>query len=75
MGKTIEIKTTNPWSGETVYRDITDITQDQMDAYMSCMDDATKYDLEGAGETPAETLSCFVDLVGPEEAGRVIIGA
>jgi len=64
----------NPFSGATVERDISDITQEQVDAYAQLLDDETLYALEGA-ETPAAWLAAYVDRVGPVEAGRVILGS
>jgi hypothetical protein len=64
----------NPFSGATVERDITEITQAQVDAYAQLLDDETLYAIEGA-DTPVEWLEAYVAKVGPTEAGRVILGS
>lgn len=65
----------NPWTGAYGERDISDITQEQIDAYALLLDDDTLSALEGAGDTPAAWLAAYVDRVGPVEAGRVILGS
>ena len=61
----------NPFSGATVERDTSDISAQ---AVAALLDDATLAALEGA-ETDAEWIAAYVDRVGMEEAGRVILGS
>ncbi|MBI2306114.1 MAG: hypothetical protein HYU78_02315 [Rhodocyclales bacterium] len=65
----------NPFSKAIGERDITGLTQAELDAYLNVIDDETLYALEGAGETPEEWLAAYVDHVGPEQAGIVILGS
>lgn len=65
----------NPFSGTIVERDITGLTQRALDAYANIIDDATLHALEHAAETPEEWLAAYVDHVGPEQAGIVILGS
>lgn len=65
----------NPWTNALVERDISGMTQGQLDAYLQLIDDETLYALEGVGETPAEWFYAYVAKVGPEEAGRVLLGS
>lgn len=71
------IRITNPWSNVTVDHDITDLTQSKLDAYAALMDDELREELhsEFAPCSPAEFLAAWVDRVGPDEAGRVILGS
>lgn len=65
----------NPFSKAFVERDITGLTQAKLDAYINMIDDDTLTALEGAGETPEEWLAAYVDHVGAEQAGIVILGS
>ena len=67
----------NPFSGVTVERDITGLTQGQLDAYAALMDDDSREATHHAVApcTPAEFLAAWVARVGPVEAGRVILGS
>jgi len=65
----------NPFSQAIVERDITGLEQSALDAYINLIDDETLYALEGTGETPEEWLAAYVDHVGPEQAGIVILGS
>ena len=72
---TIEIDLVNPWTGETVSRDITSITDAQIRGYP--LDDATVELVHNAAgwETPGEWLAAYVSLRGAVQAGREIIGS
>jgi hypothetical protein len=67
----------NPFSGATVERDITDLTQQQLDAYVAVMDDEVCNELanEIAPCSPEEFLAAYAQRVGPKEAGIVILGS
>lgn len=65
----------NPHSKARVERDICGLTQAELDAYINVIDDETLAALEGAGETPEEWLAAYVDHVGAEQAGIVILGS
>lgn len=69
------IEIINPFSGAHVERDITNLTQSDLDAYVQLIDASELYELEGVGDTPAAWLAAWVSLVGPEKAGVVIIGS
>ena len=71
----MNVTLTNPFSGATIVRDISGLTQAQLDAYAMLIDDETLYALEGAGETPAEWLAAYVEHVGADQAGIVILGS
>ncbi|MEY4908202.1 MAG: hypothetical protein RL260_1920 [Pseudomonadota bacterium] len=61
----------NPFSSATVERNTADI---DAQAVAALLDDATLAALEGA-DTDAEWLVSYVEYVGAEEAGRVILGS
>lgn len=67
----------NPWSRATVYKDISALTQAELDAYARHMDDDLREALTGelAPCSPPQFLAAWVERVGPEEAGRVILGS
>jgi hypothetical protein len=69
------IEIANPWTNAYVEHDITDLTQQQLDAYP--LDEELCNELAGemAPCSPAEFLRAYVDRVGGVEAGRVIIGS
>lgn len=71
----IIITLVNPWSGVTVERDITDLTQDQLDAYPLDEDACESLHRRLAPCAPATFLAAYVEEVGPEAAGRVILGS
>ena len=73
----ITISVTNPFSGAYVTRDITHLSQDALDAYAQLMDDELREALHSrlAPCSPAEFLAAWVDEVGPDEAGRVVLGS
>ena len=73
VGQVQYIEMENPWSGATVWRAAGEFTQAEVDAIAQTLDDETLYKLEGA-DSPAAWIVAFVDLVGPKEAGRAIIG-
>jgi len=65
-----------PWSGATVTRDVTGLSQDTLDGWMNVEDRDTLERVTDAvpDATPGEWLAEYVRQVGPEHAGRVIIG-
>ena len=67
----------NPFTGQIVDHDITDLTEAQLDAYAEIMDTEIREDLAAklAPCTPAEFLAAYVERVGAEEAGSVILGS
>ncbi len=65
----------NPWSKALVKRDITDLTQEQLDAYPLDEDICNELHAQIAPCSPADFLAAYVDRVGPEAAGIVIIGS
>jgi hypothetical protein len=71
----IVIELVNPWTGALVEMDITEITQVQLDAYPLDEDICNELANKMAPCSPAEFLQAYVDRVGPEEAGIVIIGS
>ena len=79
MKDIITISITNPWSKALVERDISDLTQAQLDGYAQAMGDDSREEINARGDlldaSPAQWLAAWVELVGPEEAGRVIIGS
>lgn len=71
------ITITNPWTGAVVEHDISDLTKRQLDAYAELMADDIREQLhsELAPCTPAEFLAAYVDRVGPEAVGSIILGS
>ena len=71
------ITLTNPWTGRIVERDITGLTQDQLDAYAQVMDDDICNALarEMAPCTPEDYLAAYCERVGPDAAGIVVLGS
>ena len=65
----------NPWSGATVERDITTLSQAQLDAYPLDEDVCNELAAAMAPCTPPEFLAAYVERVGPEAAGVSIIGS
>lgn len=65
----------NPWSLAVVERDISDLTQQQLHAYPLDEDICNELSFEMAPCSPAEFLAAYVDRVGAEAAGAVIIGS
>lgn len=61
----------NPFSGAAVERNTCDIS---VQAVACLLDDATLAALDGA-DTDAEWLASYVEYVGAEDAGRVILGS
>ena len=71
------ITVTNPWTGHTFEKDVTDLTQQDLDAYAAVMSDDSR---EAANDkfsdgTPGEWLAIWAEMVGSEEAGRIILGS
>lgn len=66
----------NPYSGATVDHDITDLTEDRLTALAEFMDEESREATHEAMApcTPAAFLANWVERVGPEAAGRVILG-
>jgi len=72
------ITVTNPWSGSTFEKDVTDLTQKELDAYATVMDDESREaanDKFEDGMTPGQWLAIWAEMVGSEEAGRVVLGS
>ena len=68
----------NPWTHAIVERDITGLTQSQLDAYAQIIDDESRESINNGpawDASPAGWLSAWVDHVGPDEAGRIILGS
>ncbi len=65
----------NPWSGAQVERDITDLRQEQLDAYPLDEEVCAELAAQIAPCTPAEVLAAYVEQVGAEAAGVAIIGS
>ena len=70
-----DITITNPFSGATVERDISGLSEDQLAAYP--LDEAicNALSLKMAPCTPAEFLAAYVAQVGADDAGIVILGS
>lgn len=72
--KRIVVTLANPWTGALIERDVTELTQAQLEAYP--LDDAVCAELQTMAPcSPAQYLAAYVDHVGAAEAGRVIIGS
>ncbi len=69
----------NPVSGDRIQKDITGLTQELLDAYMATADNDSVEAISDrqwpADATPANWLAAWCALVGPETAGRVILGS
>ena len=76
MSKTY-VTITNPWTGALVGRDISDLSTHQLDSWVALMDDDVCEQIanEMAPCTPAEFVAAYVDRVGPDAAGRIILGS
>lgn len=75
--ETIVVELVNPFSGTRVQHDITALTSEQMDAYAELMPDEIREEIHSqvAPCEPSEFLAAYVDRVGAEEAGRLILGS
>ncbi|TCP06549.1 hypothetical protein [Caldimonas thermodepolymerans] len=73
----VVITVTNPATGQLVEVDITTLTDEELDAYALLMDDDIREDLHSAREweSPAKFLAAYVSRVGPDDAGRIILGS
>lgn len=72
------ITVTNPWTKQVLQRDITGLTQQQLDAYAQVMTDESREainDEVGDDCTPESWLAAWAARVGADEAGRIIIGS
>lgn len=77
MRATYQITVKNPFSGVHVTIDTTDLTQDDLDGYAMSMDDGDREHIHSIADTnwtPGHWLAAYVDYVGPERAGVVILG-
>lgn len=77
MSRRTTVILTNPFSGSIGERDFADLTQAQLDAYAVLMDDSQREAIHSAFApcSPGEFLAAWAEAVGPEEAGRVILGS
>lgn len=67
------VEAVNPYSGARVELDVADWTQGKLDGFAAVMSDES---WEAAdGDSPAEWLKSWAEIVGPEEAGRVLLGS
>lgn len=73
MGKTI-VTVTNPWTGALVERDVTDLSERQLAQVAAVINDEGCEQIDSV-YTPAEFLAAYVALVGPDEAGRILLGS
>lgn len=64
----------NPWSGVCVRRDVTNITDDEIQGYALDADVCEQVRVP-ADATPGEWLAAYVAIVGAETAGAQIIGS
>lgn len=69
------ITITNPFSGAVIEQDISDLTQEQLEAFPLEERICNELHAEIAPCTPGEFLAAYADRVGPEEAGRLILGS
>lgn len=66
----------HPVTGGWVTRDISELTEHELDAYALLMDAELREVLHGEGHaSPPEFLAAWARRVGPEAAGRVILGS
>lgn len=77
LAENTAIHVTNPFGGAWVAFDRAAITQDQLDAWAPMMGDELREELHSALApcTPGDFVAAWVDRVGPDEAGRVMVGA
>lgn len=63
----------NPWTGRTVDINENDVSQAQLDSIVMLMDDNLREQIhrELAPCSPGEFFARYVELVGPEEGGRL----
>jgi|GEM_PF-2636915 len=73
--KTVEIELINPWNGATVCRDVTEITDEQIQGYALDPEIADLVHNDAGWETPGEWLAAYVGRAGAAQAGREIIGS
>ena len=66
----------HPVTGGWVTRDISELTEHELDAYARLMETELREVLHGEGyASPPEFLAAWARRVGPEAAGRVILGS
>lgn len=65
----------NPFTGATVEHDITELTEEQVDAYPLDEDVCNELAAEIAPCTPQAFLAAYVNRVGPRAAGIAILGS
>jgi len=68
---------TNPFSRVTVELDITGLTEAELSAYAQMMDDEIREAIHDdlAPCTPEVFLAAYVERVGADEAGKLILGS
>lgn len=74
----ITVDLINPWSGACVTRDISGLSQSELDAYTNIMAEDEVEEINYAMEfncRPAEWLKAWVEKVGSERAGTIILGS
>lgn len=71
----VTVTVANPWTGATVELDITDISSEQFAAYTASMSDDVREELHArlAPCTIQEFIRAYVEMVGPEAAGRLLL--
>ncbi len=76
METLLTVKIKNPWTRETINKDVTNTTQEDLDDYSVLMDTQVCDDLHKRLShcTPGEFLAAWVEVVGPIEAGQIIWG-
>ena len=74
--KRLILELVNPWTGEDVQVDVTDLSQEELDSYAVLMDDDLREELhrEMAPCSPGEFLYAWAQRVSTKEASRVILG-
>ena len=72
----MKICVTNPWTGALVDLDISDLSANQFDSLAALMDDDVyeQIYMEMVPCTPAEFVAAYVDRIGADAAGRIILG-
>ena len=75
--KRIIITIINPFTGEPVARDITDLTKAQIDAYAQVMNDDIREAIHSdlAPCSPATFLAAYIKRVGADAGGILILGS
>ena len=75
--KRLILELINPWSGEEVEMDVTDLTYEELESFASLMDDDLREELhrEMAPCSPGEFLYAWAQRVSTKEASRVILGS